>query len=121
MDDHVKVNRSKRRITGVMNVLRFQDKDTNQYLAYCPSFDISSYGETKDKATEMLKASIDSFFSHLLSLSVKKMDEELRELGFLHVKDKTKEFSKAYVDINGEMQELNALNDEIEHLQLEAA
>ena len=54
----IKRNKSKGHINGFMTVFKFQDKDTNQFISYCPSFDLSGYGETEDKAVEMLKFSV---------------------------------------------------------------
>lgn len=53
--DFLRVNKSVKKINGILNVLRFKDKDTLQFIAYCPSLDITGYGENENKASEMLK------------------------------------------------------------------
>ena len=106
---------------GYMNVFKFQDKDTNQYISYCPCFDLSGYGETKAKAVEMLEFSIKEFFVHLLAISLKQMQSELNALGWKQNKFSHKQYSKAVVDINGELQNFNAVDNKVERMALHAA
>lgn len=120
-DEFIRINRDKKKITAGLNFISFQDKDTEQFVVLMSTFDISGYGKTKEDAIEMIKASIEIFFSNLLSLSTKKMEKELKEMGFENQKNSTKEFSKAYVDVNGNLQDFNAVNDKIEHFKFETA
>ena len=119
--DSLRINRSAGKIHGFMNVFKFQDKDTKQMIAYCPCFDITGYGETENKAVEMLKFSISEYFNSLIKLSQKQMESELTLLGWKHKKLQNKEYSKAYVDIDGQLQNLNAVDNKVERLTLETA
>ena len=64
--DQLRVNKSARKINGHLGILRFIDKDTNQYVIYCPALEVSGYGETKAKATEMIKFSITELFEYFI-------------------------------------------------------
>ncbi len=117
----LKINRANKRILGKLTLFGFIDKDTEQQIIYCPSLDVTGYGETESKAIEMIKFSISEYFDFLMNLSTKKMQEELRDIGFAQVRNKTKDFSKSYVDIDGQLQNFNAVGDKIKRFTLEAA
>lgn len=121
--DTIRIKRTKAsgQVKGFMNVLKFQDKDTKQFISYCPCFDLSGYGETKEKALEMLEFSVKEFFHYLLSLSPKQMQAELNSLGWKQNKISHKEYSKAFVDVNGNLQNFNAVGDKVERMVLSAA
>ncbi|HEY5464929.1 MAG TPA: hypothetical protein VIJ95_16825 [Hanamia sp.] len=120
-NDFLRVTKSAKKINGLLNVLRFKDKDTQQIIAYCPALDITGYGENENKASEMLKFSIQDFFDYLIDLSSKQIEVELRAIGWNHDKLHNKEYSKAYIDINGELKNFNAVDNKVEILTLEAA
>ena len=107
-------------ISGTMTVFRFRDKDTRQIIHYAPSLELTSYGNDEAKSIEMLKFSISDFFDYLMSMAPKKREKELTDLGWKQNTLKNKEFSKSYVDINGELKSLNAVADEVEILTLQA-
>jgi hypothetical protein len=108
------------KVTGSIAVFKFIDKDTRQMVLYVPCLEVTSYGANEDKAWEMLKFSIDDYFEHLISLPRKKREVELNELGWTQDLFRNKEFSKAYININGELQNFNAVANEIELLTIEA-
>lgn len=95
-------------INASLNALRFKDADTNQIVSYFPSLDISGYGSDAEKAMELAKFSIREFFSYLLSLSPKKREAELRLPGWKNNKLNHKEFSKAFVDGDGDLKSFAA-------------
>jgi hypothetical protein len=110
---------SSNKINARLNALRFKDAETNQVVYYLPSLDISGYGEDADKAMELAKFSVQEYFGYLLRLSQKKREEELRELGWKHNKLRHKEYSKAFVDDQGELQNF-AIEGKVERLTLVA-
>ena len=110
-----------RRVTGSVTLFKFKDADTNQFVYFMPTFDITGYGETEEKALEMAKFSLNEYFLYLTRLSNKKRDAELSALGFKRERLRQKEFSKAIVDVNGELQNFNAADGKVERLTLEAA
>lgn len=95
-------------INASLNALRFRDADTNQIVSYFPSLDISGYGSDPDKAMELAKFSIKEFFTYLLSLSPKKREAELRLLGWKNDKFNHKEFSKAFLNDDGDLKNFAA-------------
>jgi len=120
--DSLRINRAVGKVKGFMGVLKFIDKDTKQFIAFCPCFDITGYGETEEKAFEMLKFSVSAYFDHLVNnLSLKEMEAELSSLGWKHKKFLNKEYSNTYVDIDGQMKNFNAVDDKVERMTLQAA
>jgi hypothetical protein len=92
----------------VLFVYHFVDKDTKQYVVYSPTLDISGYGNTEDRAQEMMKFSIKDFAIYLNNLSIRDREKELFSLGWEKDKFKNKDFSKVYVDSNGDLKDFNA-------------
>ena len=119
--DVLHIHSNRKRVTGTIGVLKFIDKDTQQWVYFAPSFDITSYGETEDKAAEMLKSSFNDCIDHMMKLSSKQLEAELTKLGWKHNKLRNKEYSKAYIDVSGELKNFNAVDDKVERLTLEAA
>lgn len=107
-------------IQGNIGAFKFIDNDTKQYVIYIPSLEISGYGETEDKAREMLKFSLDDFYQYLVSLPSGQINEELVKLGWeksvLH-----KDYSKSYIDSKGKLNNVNAENGKVEQVTLIAA
>jgi hypothetical protein len=81
---------------------------------------LTGYGSNDEKSFKMLKFSITDFFDHLMTLPPQKREQELNQLGWKQNSLKNKEFSKLYVDINGELKNFNAVADEVELLTLQA-
>lgn len=115
------INKKNRTIKGIVKAIRFQDKDTKQFVIYVPSHELTGYGSSEKRAMEMLKFSIDDFCSFLLTLSAKKMDEELVKLGWKKDRVKNKEYSKAHVDVDGNLKSFNAVEDKVEFVDIEIA
>ncbi|MCX6187078.1 MAG: hypothetical protein NTU43_08795 [Bacteroidetes bacterium] len=113
-DEFIRINRTKKKINGFVECLNYRDKDTRQIIIYLPSFQLTGYGETKEKAFEMLKFSLDDYFSYLIDLPTKKLEAELVNLGWIHNLNKNKEYSKVFVDVKGELKNYNAVGDAVE-------
>jgi hypothetical protein len=119
--EQLHINYPKKAVKGVFGAVKFIDKDTRQHVIYMQSLEISGYGETPEKAFKMLRFSLDDFFNHLFSLPLNTTTNILANLGweknyFFH-----KEFSRAYMDSSGELQNLNAETNSIERVSLTAA
>jgi hypothetical protein len=110
----IKVYHDKGRIKGNLTRITFKDKDTNQFVEYCPSFDISGYGDTKAEAIEMIKFSLADYFEYLLDLPVKKAEQELIKFGWSKVPMHNKEYSNSHVDIESNLKNFNAIEDTVE-------
>ena len=59
------INLRKQYIRYRLSAMKFIDKDTKQHVIYIPSLNISSYGETNDKAEEMMRFCLEEYFSFL--------------------------------------------------------
>ena len=104
---------SKNGLTLGVKVLQFKDKETNQFVTYIPSLEISAYGNSKDIAKEMFEHELKSFCRYLLSLSTKKAYEELIKLGWKRQEYANKNYSHAYIDKDGVLQNFNIDIEEV--------
>lgn len=116
INEFIKINRPGNShhgfVTGGFRTVEFIDKETNLFVKFAPSFDVTAYGETKKEVEEMMQEAIKAFLDYLFDLPIKKMEQELLKLGWKHHKLKRKEYSKSYVDISGELKNF-ALNEEV--------
>lgn len=117
--EFLRVNLKKGKIDSHLNVIKYQDKDTNQIVCYIPSLEITGYGSDEKRALDMLHFSVEEFYSFLNDLSPEKIETELFKLGWKHNKLQNKEYSKAYIDLSGQLKNLNAVDNEVEMLTLE--
>ena len=69
----------------------------------------------------MLKFSISELFDYIINLSFKQIEIELRKYGWKKNRILQKQYSKSFVDINGDLQNLNAEEGTIERFELHAA
>lgn len=117
--DELRITRDGIKFT--INVLRFIDKDSMQWVMYSPSLHLSSYGETEDKARIMMKTALEDYCQYLWDMSKDQKLKELSSLGWKRNKFKNKQFSKVYVDASGELKDFNAVEDSVQRLTLETA
>ena len=103
---------------GGLSVFKMIDSDTSQHIIYIPALNLTSYGDTYEKAEEMMKFCIGDLFELLGKMTSKKRDEELNKLGWKRNKLKNKEFSKLLVDPKGVLQNFNISESSIERLTL---
>lgn len=89
------------------SLLVVQGKEFDSFVLFAPTLNLSGYGNTKAEAEEMLKESFLDFGKHFMSLSSTEKDTYLFKYGFSKEKFKTKNFSKAYIDVDGELQNLD--------------
>ena len=118
--DFIRINGNKGKIDGHMWAFKYIDKDTKQAIIYVPSFEISGYGETFDKAENILKFNLDQLFDYLSELSMQEIDTELSKLGWSKGVF-SKQYSRVFIDINGELKNLNAEDNKVEIATLTAA
>lgn len=95
---------TKHSIKARINILT--GKEGEFYVAYSPSLNVSGYGETEKDATDSFLHNFEVFAQSLLDLKVDKQKTELQTLGWKRKKYATKQYSKAYVDENGELRNL---------------
>ena len=112
--DTIRINKSTKNIKFSIAFFKFRDKDTRQIVIYVPSLELTSYGTTEEKADEMIRFSIDDYFHFLINLSPAQIQKEMSKLGWKHNKIKSKEYSKIFVDPDGNLKNFNAVADEVE-------
>lgn len=81
--------------------------DGDNYLMYSPTLEISGYGDTEKEAEESFKHICKETFREILELPKKDIDSYLSSFGFKKQKFKNKNFSKAFVDDDGVLRDLN--------------
>lgn len=84
----------------------FDAVDGDFYILYSPSLNISGYGKTMEEAEESFKVSIDAFALDIKNLSPKNREIVLSKLGWHKEKFKQKNYSHAYIDKEGVLQNL---------------
>lgn len=118
--DSMHIDLNKGSIRGYLNIGSFRDKDTKQWVLFSPGLDLTSYGETKEKALEMMQETIHDFFKNLTEMSRRDLEKYLTAIGWKKHNLFNKKFSKAHVDINGELQNFNAEENSVERFALVA-
>jgi len=118
LPDKLHIDFGKGKFDGGFNIVCFKDKDTKQFVYFSPGLDISSYGETEQKAMEMFKEAVHAFYESLLKKSRSQIEKELSLLGWKKDKLRNKDFSKAYIDVEGTLQNFNAEDNKIRRLTL---
>jgi hypothetical protein len=91
---------------GNMNVkvVRVTGKEDGIWVCFAPSIRVSGYGSTKEEAYESFDENMNLFCGDLMALTQTDREHQLRILGFQKERFKHKNFSKTYVDKNGELQ-----------------
>lgn len=85
----------------------FNGKQGDFFLCYCPSLNISGYGKSEDEAEEFIKTEMKLFCEDVMSMSSEERENYLLSLGFKKERFRTKNFSKAFVDENGRLQDFD--------------
>lgn len=89
------------------HLLVVSGKEYDSYVLYAPTLNLSGYGNTKKEAHDMLKESFEDFAAYFMGLTFSEKELYLTSHGFSKEKFKTKNFSKAYIDEEGELQNLS--------------
>lgn len=96
----IRINKSKVSIKTV----RLGGKEGDFFVFMSESLNVSGYGRTKEEADISFQENMKQFCIDLLELPNEERENELRLLGFSRQKYHNKNFSKVYVDGNGELQ-----------------
>ncbi len=115
--EFIKINQRKRKIDAGLSLLKYTDKETNQVIIYIPSLELTGYGETLEKAKEMIIFSVDDLMKYWIDLPTEQLKMELSKAGWKQDRFLNKKFSKAFVDANGELQNF-AVDNKVERLAL---
>jgi len=92
-----------RRVNFSLNV--YNGKQGEFFIYYCPSLNISGYGKTEKEAEDFIKVEIEVFCEDLRTMNTKEKEAFLSSLGFKKEVFASKNFSKAFVDENGKLQD----------------
>jgi hypothetical protein len=85
----------------VVKIVMISGKEGNHYVTLAPSINVSGYGRNIKDADESFDENMDLFLEDLMKLSKEQRELEILKLGFKKERFKNKNFSKAYVDENG--------------------
>lgn len=90
----------------------------DSWVVYSPSLEVSGYGATKEEAMETFELDMDGFVESLFQMSKKEQLSFLRELGWKKSRFFNKQYSKAYVDKDGLLQDMDLENVSLESMEL---
>lgn len=83
-------------------------KEGDFWVCLSPSLNVSGYGSSKKEARASFNENIAVFCEDLISLDTSLRNKILRELGWKQKKYLKKQFSKAFVDKDGILQNLES-------------
>ncbi len=101
-------------VSALINVLTGKEGDI--WVCYSESLNTSGYGNTEKEAQDSFSHNFEVFCESLLELKSSQQQKELKTLGWEQKKFAKKQFSKAYVDENGVLQ--NLTNGKIQPLSI---
>lgn len=93
--------------TMAMGLSVFEVKDGDFFVCIAPALLVSGYGKTVSDARQSFNDNIDFFCEALQQLPNDQKDFELYKLGFIKEESDKNGFSKAFVDQNGMLQNLD--------------
>lgn len=85
----------------------FAGKQGDYFLYFCPALNISGYGKTDFKAEEFIKVEMLTFCEDIMAMPSNERDNYLMSLGFKKERFHNKNFSKAYIDVDGRLQDFD--------------
>ena len=112
-EDFLRIKENK--LDAKLNIL--SGKQGDHFLTYSPSLKISGFGETAQEALEFIKLELEGFCHDIFSMSSKERENYILSLGFKKEKFHSKNFSKAYVDENGRLQDFDEGTVKLEVLE----
>ncbi len=90
----------------VMQIQVIIGQDGDYWVCVSPSLKISAYGDTKEEAEKNFEEHLNLFREDLFGLDPGQRVLELKKLGWTQKKYHKRQFSKAFVDENGMLQNL---------------
>ncbi len=97
-----------------LTVFTGKDKETNSFVSFIPSLNISGYGETEEESDEMLRDCSKDYFDNLSKLSVKNRNIELVNNGWKKTPYRNKEF-RPFIDSEGRLKNFNFDGELVRH------
>jgi hypothetical protein len=102
-----------------LNFNVFSGKQGDYWVFYVPGINVSGYGKTKEEAEDFLNIEMEVFCEDVMGMSKREKEAFISSLGFAKELFRSKNFSKAYVDADGKLQEFD--EGTLEHNVLETA
>ncbi|MFC4219399.1 hypothetical protein [Flagellimonas marina] len=90
-----------------VRVNRMIGQKDDSWVVYSPSLEVSGYGSSKEEAMETFELDMEGFMDSLFAMSRKEQQRFLFELGWKKSKFFNKQYSKAYIDKDGILQNLD--------------
>lgn len=113
--EQLRVSSSGNEVKARLNVIVGREGEFVVILS--PSVNVSGYGKTEKEAREDFKYNMSIFCEDLYEMSVKNRKAHLKELGWIEDKFAKKNFSKAFINNNGQLEGL----ENVEIMPLEFA
>lgn len=88
--------------------LVFTGKSGEHWVSIIPSLNVSGYGETEEDAIKDSQYNLRVLFEDLYELTAVQRNSELKKLGWSQHKIFKKQYSSAYVDENGVLQNFDS-------------
>ena len=82
-------------------------KQGDYFLYFCPALNISGYGKTDAEAESFIKVEMLTFCEDIMGMPSNERDNYLMSLGFKKERFHNKNFSKAYIDADGRLQDFD--------------
>ena len=98
-------------------VVTYLGREGDAFIVYSPSFEVSGYGNSKEEAEASFNLNITLFCKDLYTQPIKTRDSILKDLGWSRAKFHTKNYSKAYIDNDGVLQNFDAGTVERKYLE----
>ncbi|MBB3125245.1 hypothetical protein FHS04_002789 [Mesoflavibacter sabulilitoris] len=88
--------------------LNFTGKSGDHWISIIPSLNVSGYGDTEQDSIKDLEYNLKILCEDLFSLNETQRDLELKKMGWERNKIFKKQYSSAYVDENGVLQNFDS-------------
>ncbi len=88
--------------------LTYTGKSGEHWVSIIPSLNVSGYGESEEDAIKDSQYNLKVLFEDLYELTLAQRDSELKKLGWLPNKFFKRQYSSAYVDENGVLQNFDS-------------
>jgi hypothetical protein len=91
-------------LRAVVNVMTGIENDT--WVFFCPSLNVSGYGPTKDEAMASFDHNLEVLMHDLFNSKLEDRVKYIKCLGWKQDKFFNKQYSKAYIDKDGQLKNL---------------
>lgn len=120
--DQLRIHHKKGIITAILQGVSYIDKETDLYVVYIPSLDISGYGKSLSKAEKIAQFNLDELSKYILELrSTEAIRSYLHTMGWAHKKMFNKQFSIPHEIIKNRLRDINAKEGSLKNITISSA